>query len=109
MVADRAGKRFFQIVAVIVMLAPTRAFALPIGFVSFDAFIPGLDDSAGVNLFTIGNLTEGFSLPPDFPVLDAVVLLDVTLTATRSDGTELAFDVGDVGPGLVGDPDLLVD
>ena len=50
------------------------AAEIPIGLVSFDAFIPGGPDGPGVNIFTIGNLTGdpatgGYAVPPTFPVL----------------------------------------
>jgi hypothetical protein len=96
------------IATVILLLAPSRAFALPIGIVSFDTFIPGSEDVAGVNLFTIGNFTGAFSLAPDFPVVDSLVLADSEFSATRSDGTTFTVNLADIGPGVVGDPDLLV-
>ena len=106
---SRARMRLLPVVAtVILLLAPSRAFALPIGIVSFDTFIPGSEDVVGVNLFTIGNFTGAFSLAPDFPVVDALVLVDSEFSATRSDGTTFSVNLGDIGPGVVGDPDLLV-
>jgi hypothetical protein len=108
-IISRTRKHLLPVVAAAaLLLIPSFAFALPIGIVSFDTFIPGSEDEVGVNLFTIGNFTGAFSLAPDFPVVDSLVLADSEFSATRSDGTTFTVNLGDIGPGVVGDPDLLV-
>jgi len=66
-----------------------------LGVMSWDELNPG-----AVNGFTIANLTSYFSLPPDFPVVDQVVLGNAEVLLTDDSGTTLApILLGDLGPG----------
>ena len=91
-------------------LVPGIAQAVPIGYLSFDAFLPGPD---GVNAVSINNLTGdpatgGYALPPDFPVMDALTFTASSLTLSLSDGSIRVVSLGDLGPGpwldLFGNP-----
>jgi hypothetical protein len=77
-----------------IVACATPASAVPVGVLSFDTLIPGPD---GVNSFNIANLTEAFSLPPDFPVVDSLTFLDAELTAVHSDGSTSVISLGNIG------------
>jgi hypothetical protein len=73
--------------------AAARADSLNVGVLSFDVLIPGAIDA-----FTVNNSTEVFKLPPDFPVLSALIFSSPTLTLTES-GTPSPMSLADIGPG----------
>lgn len=86
------------------------ARAVPLGFISYDSFIPG---PGGVNAFGINNLTGDpatgeSAFPPDFPVMDPLTFLGGTWTLTLENGTNQVISLGDIGPGPLldasGDP-----
>ena len=77
------------------------AAAVPVGILSFDPFIPGAS-----NAFNIANLSESFSLPPDFPVVDPLTFAGAQLTVSYEDLSTTLFDLGDIGPGFVDNPVL---
>jgi hypothetical protein len=81
-------------------LFPISSFAttINIGVVSFDTLIPAGADP-GVNVFDISNLTGGFALPDDFPVIDGLSFLGSSLTLTDSGGNSTTISLGDIGPG----------
>lgn len=81
-----------------------HAASIALGVVSFDVFVPGDGDAAGVGAIDIFGLTGdpaagGFALDPDFPSYTPVTLLDALLTLIV-DGTEHVLHLGDIGPGL---------
>ncbi len=80
-----------------------RADVIDIGVLSFDPFIPGGDDSPGINAFNIANFTGAFSLPPDFPVADSLTFQGATLTLFPSGQSSQVIPLGDVGPGFLFD------
>jgi hypothetical protein len=80
------------------LLGSSPAAAVPIGTLSFDTLIPGPD---GVNAFTLGNFTGAFSLDPDFPVTDSLILVGSTLALTVDGGATTSIPLGDIGPGFV--------
>ncbi len=67
-----------------------QADQVPIGFVFYDAFEPG------VNSFSINNFTGSASLPPDFSVVTPLNFLNATLTLTSP---EALISLGTIGPG----------
>jgi hypothetical protein len=71
------------------------------GALSYDTFIPAGNGSPGINAFDLANLTGGFSLPPDFPVEDALTFGSAMLTLTLSDLSEQVFALGKIGPGFL--------
>ena len=92
--------------AIVLLCCPLVSFAdqLPIGYLSFDQFIPGAIGSPGVNAFTIGNLTGdpalgGFAVPPTFPVVTSVTFKDSSLVLVSA-GTSQSFFLGDITPGF---------
>lgn len=91
-------------VALALLFNASPASATPVGFISFDTFIPG---PVGVNAFTVANLTELYSLPPDFPVLDSLSFLTATLSVMSAGGDTQVIDLGDLGPGFVDNAGLL--
>lgn len=84
-------------------LSPAFVYAISIGYISFDSFIPG---PGGVNTVTINNLTGDPALPPDFPVLDSLFFTESKLSLSSSiDGSTVVqeFLLGDIGPGTFQD------
>lgn len=70
-----------------------HAFAdtINLGFVSFDAFIPGSSSSPGVNEFSINNFTGdpglgGSALPSDFPIFTFLTIQGARLTLVEPSG-----------------------
>src|SRR4051812_17292927 len=87
------------LLSLILLLGPIAAFgSTNVALISFDLLIPGDINSPGVNVFNIANFTGGFSLPPDFPVLDSLELLNSSLTLMDG-GSPLVILLGDLVPG----------
>lgn len=88
-----------------IMLAPMcMGDIVYVGTFSYNTFIPGSPDSAGVNSFGVANLTGdpssgGFALPPDFPVSTMLRFLDSRLSVVM-DGMTEEFLLGDIDPGF---------
>ena len=72
-----------------------QADQVAIGFVSYDAFLPG------VNTFTVYNLTGAQSLPPDFSVATSLNFLNSTLTLTGSSAPGSPISLGTIAPGVL--------
>jgi hypothetical protein len=95
----------FFAVAVVFLCCPLVALAdISVGYLSFDALIPGAPGSPGVNAFTIGNLTGdpsagGFAVPPTFPVTTFLTFQNSSLVLV-SGGSSQTFLLGDIGPGF---------
>jgi len=53
------------------------------------------DGSPGINDFGFSNFTELFSLPPEFPVIDPLILSDLQVSLFGPDGTQI-FMLGDL-------------
>jgi hypothetical protein len=73
-----------------------------LGILSYDVLIPAGSTVPGVNQFSIANLTgdpsaSGFGSAPDFPVWDAVTLLNARLVLAGP--TPYTIDLGDLAPG----------
>src|SRR5579864_9290527 len=83
-----------------------RADVVNLGVLSYDTFIPAGNGSPGVVALDISNLTSPFSLPPVFPVTDAISFtsaqLILNLDASSPDNS-LSGDLslGDIGPGFL--------
>jgi hypothetical protein len=95
------------VLSIVLLLAPTVATCatVDLGLISFDLLIPGTANAPGVNVFNIFNFTGdpasgGFALPPDFPVLDSLTLLNSSLTL-MSGGPPMMIPLGDLGPGAL--------
>jgi len=84
------------LVLLLTSLAPCSAEIINIGTITFDTVIPG-GVTPGTNGFTIANLTGPFALPPDFPVMTAV-LLDATVTIFFENGGMSIFTLGTLAP-----------
>jgi hypothetical protein len=82
-----------------------RADTLDLGVLSFDTFIPGNENSPGINAFNIGNFTGGFSLLPDFPVTDSLVFQGATLELFPVGNPSQLLALGDIGEGFLSDLD----
>src|SRR5579871_5683 len=86
------------------LLVPAATFADTLspnlGYISFVTLTDADGNSTGFVGFDIINVTGGF-LPPsdDFPVTDAVTLLDSSLTLNDTDGTSTTYLLGDLVPG----------
>jgi hypothetical protein len=72
-----------------------------LGALSFDTFIPGSVDAPGVDAFNVANLTDSFSLPPDFPVTDNLIFQSASLTLNPVGQAPELFSLGDIGPGFL--------
>jgi hypothetical protein len=82
-------------------LAPhtVSADTLDVGVFSFDVLNPGSSGSPGVNSFSIDNFTGPiFGLPPDFPSMDQLTFLGVSVTVNLTGGPDVV-PLGDLGPG----------
>lgn len=95
------GKLIVALVAIAALDLAAHADTIPVGVLSYDTFIPAGNGSPGVYAFDIANLTDGFSLPPDFPVTDSLTFDDAVLTLTLSDSSQQVFDLGAIGPGFL--------
>jgi hypothetical protein len=86
---------FFSLMALNV-----RADTVNLGVFSFDVLNPASPGSAGVNSFSVDNLTGAtFDLPPDFPALDDLTFLGVNVTINLVGGPDVV-PLGDLGPGF---------
>lgn len=88
-----------------ILFSSVVTHAVPIGYISFDTFIPGPD---GVNSFSINHLTgdslsSGFALLPDFPVLNSLTWMDrrLLLSAEVIDGSPEVFLLNTRDTGLI--------
>jgi hypothetical protein len=88
-------------IALCLLATTARASIVNLGTLSYDTFIPPGPGSPGVDAFDLANLTGAFSLPPDFPVIDALTFQSAQLTLTLSDLSQLVFTLGDIGPGFL--------
>lgn len=84
--------------------SPAFADVFNLGILSYDILIPSAPGSPGVDAFNIANFTGdpalgGDALPPTFPVLTSVTLLDSSLALT-SGGVTTKLSLGDIGPGF---------
>ena len=98
------SRRFFQLaggIAFCWLATTTQAATVAVGALSYDIFIPAGNGSPGTDAFDLSNLTGAFSLPPDFPVIDALTFGSATLTLTLSDLSQKFFTLGDIGPGFL--------
>lgn len=89
-----------SILVVAIFLSPS--YAIPIGTLSFDSFIPE------VNAFNISNYTGdpavgGYSLPPDLPVFDGLTLIGSYIDIITDNGSQ-TISLGDISPGPLLDP-----
>jgi hypothetical protein len=95
------------VVSLMMLFAPvavTQADPINLGFISFDSLIPPDGDTAGINGFTIANLTGdpadgGFGLPADFPVFSPIQFVSSMLTIVQN-GASTDYLLGDIGPGF---------
>jgi hypothetical protein len=78
-----------------------QAATVAVGTLSYDTFIPAGNGSPGVDAFDLSNLTGAFSLPTDFPVIEALTFGSATLTLTLNDLSQTVFTLGDIGPGFL--------
>jgi hypothetical protein len=99
----RRSSRGIQIALLLLFLVGPRtgrADTVNLGVFSFDVLNPGTPQSLGVNTFSIDNLTgPTFNLPPDFPVLDELTFVGVSVTVNLSGGPSVV-SLGDLAPGL---------
>lgn len=81
-----------------------RADVVHLGVISFNTFIieDSTDGIPGVNAFNISNYTGGSSLPPDFPVIEALVFQSPDLKLNPP-GTNPVPSLPDIGPGTLED------
>jgi hypothetical protein len=95
------------VVTLMLLLAPVaaaQADPIHLGFLSFDNVIPPDGDIAGLNGFTIANLTGdpadgGFGLPGDFPIFSPIQFVNSMLTVVQN-GASTDYLLGDIGPGF---------
>lgn len=83
--------------------ASLLASTVAISVLSYDSLIPRADSAPGVNAFSLSNHTGnpgtgGFALPPEFPVLTPVTLLNATVLLTGA-GVTPSLSLGDIAPG----------
>jgi hypothetical protein len=88
-------------VLIIVLMGPAfHASGAPLSFnvgvFSFDVLNPGTAGTPGQNQFVVNNFTGSNALPPDFPVVNALTLKNVSIDL----GSGL-ISLPDVGPGSV--------
>jgi hypothetical protein len=103
--AMRILNTFVLVLGACLLAGQAEAEVVLVGTLSYDTFIPGDADSPGIDAFNLSNLTGGFALPTDFPVSDALTFQSATLTLTFSDLLQEVFDLGDIDPGFLLDPD----
>jgi RHS repeat-associated protein len=75
------------------------ANSVPIGILSYDVVTPMAGGPPGINALNLIDLTDAFSLPPDFPVSSTVVFMNATLWVTADAGPPESISLGDVMPG----------
>jgi hypothetical protein len=100
-----------RVLLLILILLPATALCdtISVGLISYDVLIPANGNTPGVNVFNISNLTGdpsvgGFALPPDFPVLDSLTFLSLTLA---TGGPPQVIQLGNLGPGPLSPTDLV--
>lgn len=78
-----------------------RASEIPVGFVSFDEFIPASGSAAGINAFDVFNFTGpsfGPVVGPPYSA-DSLTFTSASLTVNFAGGSSQSFILGDIGPG----------
>lgn len=96
-----AASKWFASTAVSILFVST-AYAVPIGFLSFDPLLPGPGGTNAIFLYNLTGdpaLSGGSALPPDFPVNDFLIFQSVSLVITFSDATSLPLILGDIPVG----------
>ena len=92
------------VVCLFFLAAPARAstITLNLGSLTFDGFITG-----GSNAFAVENFTGTNFVPDDFPVADAILFKQLTLTLDDGSGLQI-INLANLGPGntstLTGNP-----
>lgn len=85
--------------ALVVASIPAAAAPINLGLFSFDVLIPGSAGVPGTNVLNIFNLTgPSFFLPPDFPVLSEVSILNA-IVSLEANSNPIAVSLGDLPPG----------
>lgn len=92
------------IVIALLTSAPCFGTIVPIGAITYDNVVPGTATSPGIDGFSIANLTGdpsmgGWAIPPDFPSLTGVTLLNPQLTLL-SPGSIQVVQLPNIGPGF---------
>lgn len=93
-------------VAFCVFLFPAvaKSETINVGVLSFDEFIPGSNDSPGVNAFNFSNFTGAFAFPLDFPVIDDLTFQGAVLTLFPDSLPSQVLSLPNIGPGFLLDP-----
>lgn len=95
----KSERNFLVLVALIAGAAlfpwagSARADDIPIGYMSYDLYEPG------VSSFSINNLTGDSALPPDFNVATSLNILDATLVLMGPSAPDAPIHLGTIGPG----------
>jgi hypothetical protein len=84
---------FLMIIALFPFVGTIRADDVPIGYISYDMYQPGLDS------FSIYNFTGDAALPPDFNVVTPLNILNATLVLTGPSASASPISLGTIGPG----------
>ncbi len=83
----------------LVLSIPAFGATINIGAISFNEFVPNIPGVPGINSFDIQNLTGTFSLPPDFPVSDALIFQSGSFQLFQGSTLWGTFTLGNIGPG----------
>lgn len=84
---------FLVVIALFPSVGTIRADDVPIGYISYDMYQPGLDS------FSIYNFTGDAALSPDFNVVTPLNILNATLVLTGSSANASPISLGTIGPG----------
>ena len=106
MIADSLSRLFRSAgccSAFFLLAITVHASTVLVGALSYDTFVPAGGGSPGIDALDLANLTGAYSLPPDFPVTDALTFQDAILTVTLSNLTQQVFDLGNIAPGFLVD------
>lgn len=86
--------------ATLLIALPGFGASISFGILSFDVQIASAGGQLGVNRVGIENLTGLSSLPPDFPITDAITLSNLQLTINSAGGAQ-TVSLGTLGPGTL--------
>ena len=84
--------------------AHAAAATVELGYFSFDSLVPAASGVAGVNGFSVVNLTGSSNLPPEAAASSALTFLNSSITYTLAGSGPVTVQLGNLSPGAAALP-----